>query len=136
MSLQLHGKTEVRVIGSFLQSCVLGRESPLFQKQEDVASIPKKKSLKILKGPQSRNIQEKPYCKTAIKKVMTVLEMELQGAQCSLMGPNTYLWLRAPALSKRAEDFDEHEETFPLQQALENVHNCCQQPIYHRTPHY
>lgn len=55
---------------------------------------------------------------------MTVFEMELQGGQCSLMGPDTSPWLTAPALIKRADDFGEHEETFPLQQALD-IHNCC-----------
>lgn len=33
---------------------------------------------------------EKPYGKTAINKVMTMLEMELRGGQCSLMGPDTH----------------------------------------------
>lgn len=68
-------------------------------------------------GTTIKEYAEEPCSKTVIKKVMTVLEMELQGGQCSFMGPGTHPRLMAPALINRAEDFGEH--------ATWNVHSCC-----------
>lgn len=51
------------------------------------------------------------------------------------MGPDTYQWLMATVLITKAEDFSEHEEILLLQQLFGSVHNCCQHPMLHHTPH-